>query len=116
MKEVTVDVANLLEVIRENREAHREQFEAAIEAWQATVLRHLQRAVDAARAGKEYRTHFVLPQPEDHTDDYDDVIGMLELHTEPTVTLGTREFRQYVTDDWDWKDHFTRTAASYTVG
>jgi hypothetical protein len=116
MKEVTVDVATLLDVIRENRDHHREQFETAIEAWRRTVTRHLENAVNAARARQEYRTMFALPQPEDHTDDYDDVIGMLEMHTEPTVILTTREYRQYVTDDWDWKEHFTRTAATYTAG
>lgn len=115
MKEVTVDTNALREMIAQNRDRHRTHFEAAITGWERSVIQQLTRAVEAARAGTNYQTFFNLPKPEDHTDDYDDVIGMLTMHTEPTVVLTTREYRQYVTDDWDWKDNFVRTASSYTV-
>lgn len=116
MKAVTVNKAQLLTIVQGNRESHRARFEEALIGWQRTVTAELQAAVDDALAGRDYRVWFQLPKPEDHTDDYDDIIGMLSMHTEETIELETREYRRYVTDDWDWKHEFDRTYQAYTVG
>lgn len=50
--------------------------------------------------------------PEDHTDEYDKAIGMLEMSVDDTVLITHDEYRQYVLDEWFWKDRNLRALAS----
>jgi hypothetical protein len=54
-----------------------------------------------------------LPMPEDHTDDYERAIKMLDLDVREDIELTEQEFAQYVLDDWGWKDQWTTTNSAY---
>lgn len=115
MRTVKVKKTELIEKLTANRAAHRAQFEAALAGWEQAVLAELQQALDDARAGKQYRTYFALPQPSDHTEDYDRALAMLTMEVEDTVTLTDVEFSELVMDNWRWKPDFLSTNASYSV-
>lgn len=58
---------------------------------------------------KRVRTKTELLVPEDHTDEYDQLLEMLAMSVDDEVELTAQEFAQYVRDDWSWKHQFTRT-------
>lgn len=111
---VEVDTQELLKRIRENRDKHRAIFESALEGFKTQVIEHLEKRLEQVRKGKVPDLMIRLPQPEDHTEDYDCVIDMLETHTKDTIQISNQEFAMYVRDDWSWKRQFVATASNYT--
>ena len=85
--EVVVNKGELLSVLRHNRAGHREVFLKAQEGFRDRAIAELDRSLADARAGRDVRLIVHLPKPEDHTEDYDREIRMLEMHTEPTVKI-----------------------------
>jgi hypothetical protein len=112
---VEVDTQELLKRIRENRDKHRAIFESALEGFKTQVIEHLERRLEQIRKGKLPDLTIRLPQPEDHTEDYDCVIDMLETHTKDTIQISNLEFAMYVRDDWQWKRQFNQTVSNYTA-
>ena len=113
MQTIEVNKVTLLLKLRENRDKHRKVFEEALEGWRRNVLDELTLAVAEAKAGKQYRTYFNLPQPEDHTRDYDAIIEQVEWEVEDTITLTQQQFNQFVRDDWGWKEDFLANTVHY---
>ena len=111
--QVKVNTAELLLELRSNREGHRAEFDEAIVGYRAAVVKHLDRMLEQAKAGKDVNWHVNLPCPKDQTKDYDRVIKMFEMEVAETVDLEEHEFAQYVMDDWSWKDQFTATISNY---
>jgi hypothetical protein len=111
---VTVNKAELLEKIKANREQHRAIFEEAVEGYREAAIKVLNEATERLLSGKVIQVYFGLNKPKDHTGDYDNVIAMLEMHTDATLRIGQKEFAQYVRDDWEWKRHFLGTTAQYS--
>ena len=111
--EVTVSVTELLGVLRQNRDKHRATFLAAQEGFRERAIAELDRSLADARAGNEVRLFVRLPEPEDHTEDYDREIRMLEMHQEPTVRIRAHLFDQIVMDRWGWSAEFAATNSAY---
>ena len=111
--QVTVDKEELLSILRTNRENHRATFLKAQEGFRERAIKELDRSLADARAGNEVRLAVHLPVPEDHTDDYDREIRMLEMHQEPTVTIRAQLFDQIVMDRWGWSGTFNTTNSAY---
>lgn len=57
---------------------------------------------------------FALTVPVDYRSAYDTTIAMLEWSTDDNITLAADEFRQFVQDQWDWKDGFISSNAAYS--
>lgn len=113
---IKVNKREIIEKIRHNWVAHRAIYEDAMEGYRAEAITRLNEYVDQLKAGKSPRIVFVLPVPEDHTDDYKAILAMLEAHVDKTIEIDEYEFRCYVLDEWDWKDRFLTTAANYNIG
>jgi hypothetical protein len=105
----------LLEIIRGNRDKHREVFEAALAGYRDTALAQLEEKIASLESGRTPEIRVVVPRPEDHTVDYDRIIRMLELDTGETFTLSERMFAHYVMDDWDWKRQFVKMSSRYAA-
>jgi len=103
----------LLERIRKNRDDHRAIFEEALDGWKSQVAKDLEEAAEAAKVGKAFKVHFGLVKPEDHTDDYDSVIALLEMSEDDEFELTWHEFQNYVMDKWDWQATFLTNSSSY---
>lgn len=115
MDTITVRKDDLIKTLKENRDAHREQFLRAQSAYRMAMIEELDRALDEAKRGKTIKRAFALPVPEDHTDDYDTAIAMLEWHTKDAVELSQREFMTYVENKWGWLTSFAANTQSYLV-
>jgi hypothetical protein len=114
--EVLVDKDELLGVLRANRDRHRDVFLKAQQGFRERAIKELDRSLADARAGNDVRLAVHLPKPEDHTEDYDREIRMLEMHQEPTVRIRAALFDQIVMDRWGWSAAFNTTNSAYQVG
>lgn len=115
MEEIVVDKAELLKVLRENRDKHHAIFVEALDGYRKRVVEELEARLTAAKSGRKFDAVIALAQPEDHTDDYDTVIGMLEMDKSDEVELDQQQYKQYVRDQWGWQGRFLGTNAAYSV-
>ncbi|KKL71557.1 hypothetical protein LCGC14_2093750 [marine sediment metagenome] len=113
MNKITVEKVELLEVLRTNRATHRAKFDKAQEVYRERVIRELETSLRRARAGDRVEHYIRLPIPEDHTDDYNRVVEMLEMHKYDSVELTQSEFQCYVQDEWGWLKTFAANTTSY---
>lgn len=113
MKAVTVNRSELLNILHRNRAHHREMFLRAQDIYRAKVIEELDRMLEDARNGSKIRRAVQLPEPEDHTADYDVVIEMLKMEVADVVTIDQGSFRQYVKDEWGWQQSFMSNTMSY---
>ena len=113
MKEVTVNKEELLEKLRANRAKHRAVFLEAQEGYRKAVIAELDRMLQEARDGKKIRRRIELPEPRDHTDDYDAAIAMVEMAVCESIVISDYDFRCYVLDKWDWSETFSSSSSSY---
>lgn len=111
---VLVKRNEVLDKLRENRDIHAEQYVQARAGWEQAVVDGLKDALAKAESKTEFVTSLDLPQPTDHTSDYDSTIAMLSMSQDDLLELGASEFNQYVMDNWRWKEQFTRMSQSYT--
>lgn len=113
MDTIKVRTNELLEKMTVNRKAHRELFLKAQEGYRKDVIAELDKMLADVRSGKEIRRVITLPVPEDHTDDYDCVITMLQMCTEPIIEICQSDFQMYVMDNWSWKRQSLATNSFY---
>ena len=114
MRAVRVQKEVLLERLRENRDQHRTIFEKAIDGYRKFVIADLEDKIDLLKNGKKIQNFVQFVVPEDHTKDYNRVIGMIEMTLDNEIELSESEYRQYVDDDWQWKTNFANTSSTYT--
>lgn len=115
MNTITVKKSDLLDILRKNRESHRETFVKAQEVYRKAVIAELDRMLAEARNGDKIRRAFSLPEPEEHTEDYDMAIAMLEMDVGEEVELNRGEFATYVMDEWGWQMSFAANTSSYVT-
>ena len=113
MRTVTVKKAALLGTVTENREAHREIFLKAQEGYREDMIAELELRLKEAREGKVIRRAITMPEPSDHTSDYDRVIAMLNMSVDDEIELDEHEFECFVLDQWGWKASAMHTNMSY---
>ena len=77
------------------------------------VIAELERHLQDARDRKKISRALSLPEPQDHTEDYDSVIAMLEMSVEDIIELDADSFQRYVLDKWSWKRAADFTNLSY---
>ena len=57
--------------------------------------------------------NWYLTYPENHLDDYDRVIGMLEFSVADKVELTAQDFNAYVRNKWEWHNSFSSSNQAY---
>lgn len=107
--------SKLLEILKENRAAHRAIFEEALKGYKQQNIDLLELHLANLRAGKVATIYISLPIPEDHTKDYDRVIRALELDNRKEVELSEADVQRYVMDDWTWKRDFLASNRAYSI-
>lgn len=116
MDTVTVRKHDLLAALVANRAAHRAEFEKALTGYRDRSIKLLEEHIERIRKGKLEKVLVALPMPEDHTDDYDRTIMQMEWTVQDEIELTSRQFDQYVRDQWGWKAEFAATSSMYTSG
>lgn len=113
MNSVTVSKEELLKVLKENKEKHIQIYNDAMEGLRIEFRQKLERTLEDVRAQKEVEFNVRIETPVNHEEQYDEVIEMLEMSTESTITLSRGEFQSYVQDKWvsQSEKNFMRTLA-----
>lgn len=116
MPAITVEVATLVAILETNRTAHRVAYTSAVAGFRiAAQARIQQMAHEVERDPLPKHIAFDLPVPEQHLTDYDRAIAMLHLALDKTVLLSEDAYRQYVDDEWGWKESWKLVNSSYWV-
>lgn len=113
MRTVKLDKQEFITTVAVNRANHRSVFDAAVEGYRLRMIELLERRLRDVRRGRAVDQYLRLPEPEDHTGDYDRVLTMARMSVDDVVELTADDFAMYVMDQWDWKQTFTATTAMY---
>lgn len=114
MNTVKVKRTELLAKLQSNRKEHRDLFLKAQIGYRKAVISELDSMLSEARDGKQIRRVISLPEPQDHTGDYDRQIVMMEMSVDETIEVTSQEFDMYVMDNWSWKAMATASNMRYT--
>ncbi len=115
MRTIKVEKKALLEIIKKNRDNHRAVYEEAFEGYRKESIRIHEENLKALKSGKKVIVAFYEQAPQDHTNDYNLVIRMLEMDVDTTVELDQQQFTNYVDDNWNWKQQWTTSNAKYSA-
>ncbi len=116
-RSVNVSRATLLEKLRENLELHKKEYAEAVADYQARLLADLKLA--AKKVAKIHDVEdlqnfsFNLPYPQNHEDDFTQIIEMLEMSVDENIQLDAQSFRAYVKNEWSWRQSFAATSSMY---
>lgn len=114
MRPITVDKGPLLATLRKNRDAHRAIFEEALEGYRKKAIEVFEDRLAQIKSGKGFQSYVSLAEPDDHTNDYDVAIAMIEMSVHDQIELDELSFRQFVRDEWQWKKQFLMTNSGYS--
>ena len=110
---ITVSKTELLKIVKENRDNHHGLYEKAWSGYCKVARAELESMLERIRKDKPIPRHLMSVAPEDHTGDYEDVIDMLEMALGDEIELTQAQFKQYVKDDWGWKEQWTTSNTQY---
>lgn len=138
LESITISKADLLRVLKENRESHNEVYNASVQAYQEAKRDEFERklvkarllvkaitkklaavtdeAVDGAFAGLNPFSVPSVPAPVSYEEYYEAAIRKVELSVHDEFTLDEKDFNQYVLNNWSWKGAFLSTATGYVTG
>lgn len=114
--ETKVDRSKLLTTLRTNRDNHKSVYETAYNVYSERLIADLKECLRQAKDRKSVRVYSSLPIPEDHTEDYDAVIALLEISEDTSIELDDGDARKYVLDRWEWERSYTSNTLYYTSG
>ncbi len=113
--DVKIKRSELLDVIKINHLKHKAMFDEAMVGYEKELEKVLSEKLEMVRAGSRIEKSIRLPEPEDHTGDYQRIIRMLVMDVRDTIDLDERQFAEYVMDDWIWKKEWVTNNLAYTA-
>lgn len=115
MRQIKVDKAKLLKIIKKNRAEHGGAFEEAQKTYREVAIKAMDEQMRLAREGGPFQLRVLvsLEAPQNHTADYDRSIQMLEMSVEQEIVVSEQEFQQYVQDIWGWSRDWATNTSNY---
>jgi len=116
MRSVKIDKKELLGIVRENMTKHVTEYDEAVLDYKKAVVKIAQENFEIATRGdlKEMKGAKAWPIiPVSYEDSYKRAIRMLELSVDKVIELEDDVFGQLVLDEWDWKEQFSLSNATY---
>lgn len=119
MRKVEVKRDEVLKRIEDNLQKHVADYKEAVVGYKQESLKLLDELRKKVNDNLPDNSPMVplylaLDLPVSHENDYKQVIEMLKMSVQDTVTLESDEFACYVMDQWKWKQAFTATNSRYT--
>jgi len=114
MKNILVKKTDLIELVQKNKKTHLEQYELAIEGYWKTMAEKADelREKAAARA-KPVNVVINIFKPQNHLEEYETALKMLEMHQSGTIEISKEEFEKYALDKWSWKREWALSNSTY---
>ena len=111
---VHIKKEKLLAALIENLAVHKKEFQEAHAGYQQAQIELLEQMLADARAGKEIARVIDLDVPHDHSEDYEEVIQMLQWSEDEEFEISRHDFNTFVLDKWAWKESFKMSTANYS--
>lgn len=116
MKAVRLEKAELLEIIRTNKEKHITEAAEAIEDYKEVVMKIAYENMQLAETRNMdsiSKMKHVPVVPQSYEDEYARAIRMFELSVDDVILLEADAFNQLVLDEWHWKSSFDLANSTY---
>ncbi len=116
MRTVKINKAELLSIVRDNKQKHIAEYAESVEDYKAAAIKLANEHVALAATGdiKEIaKIKSAPPVPVSYEDSYSRAIRMLELSVDEVIEIEDDVFNQLVLDEWDWKHTFAANATLY---
>lgn len=111
------DKNELILKISQNRQTHQATYEAAVLEHRRRLIEQLKEMLNRVSVTNREITHkdltIDLPIPEQHLDEYDRVLVMLGMTTQPEIELTQEDFDCLVLDNWEWQASFASNTGRY---
>lgn len=122
-RSITVDRIKLIEQLKLNLAFHKADYAEAVVGYKIKLVADLEDKLSAVKMLSEERVLDIkavpFNPPHSYEKEYLDAIEMLEWSTDASITLDQATFKQYVQDEWNWKQSFdvmNTTYKSFAVG
>jgi hypothetical protein len=113
MKTVNVSQEQLLADLVKNRKKHAKEYELAAKEYKEAARVAVEKLLEKIVSGKPFKLYISIPEPVSHVSDYDCTIQMVEMSVDRIIELTELEFRQYVLDEWQWRDELKNSRMLY---
>ena len=110
---IKVDKDRLMLALEQNRSSHTAQYQKARAGYITVTTEQVRGYLNRLLDGELLERAFLPSPPEDHTPDYDDAIEMMAWAQDEFIELTQGQFKQYVMDDWGWKDQWMTSNTAY---
>ena len=101
----------LREKLKGNLEIHTDTYKKAMGAWHDKIIFTLENELRKAKKNKTYQPNVFVAKPISYESAYNKIIDMLDASLDSEFELTSKEFSQYVRDDWEWKSGFITTVS-----
>ena len=112
---VKIKKQELLDVVKKNREEHREIVAEAFRKYRELVVVELDKMLEDAKDGKRIRRTVGLVEPMDQTPEYDKAIRQIEMSADDVIELHDNEFNCLVQNQWLWQKQFLHSNRAYSL-
>jgi hypothetical protein len=116
---VTVRKDKALEALKHNADQHGAKYEEALAGWYEAVKAAADRLGAAAEASDVPNTYLKArvalqgTRPGLHVQNYEQAIGMLELHTGSDIKIDSTQYNRFFRDEWSWSQQFRALHTSF---
>lgn len=107
--QIKVSVKKLIDILKENKKKHIETHAKALEGFKIEYKERL----EAMLSNGKYELNIGLTEPKRHDHEYDSLIRVLEMETEPVTEIASYELAKIMDDQWDWKRAFDSINSLY---
>lgn len=113
-RKITVDRQDLLTKLKEGLEKHKAAFQLADQQYKQAVVEWFKEGLARVEAGDFSETQFRLEfgRPQNHADDFETAISMIEMSVQDQIVLDEKTFKQWVMGKWDWAGTFEMSASA----
>lgn len=112
LKIIKVNKNELVESIVKNLAQHKIEFTEAMAGFMVKAEQKLKVQLKAVKAGTVPEP-VVFQVPEDHTEDYINIIDLLGMSVDEELEITYEQFKRYVKDDWNWSHGFKSMHTMY---
>jgi hypothetical protein len=114
--EITVDKTVLLEAVKNNRQEHIANYNAAMEVYEKECEDALVDRLHKLQAGEagdpSSYLSFSVDTPVTYAHVYDRLIAMLDMTEAISLTINGEQYRNWIEDEWDWSSRYYASTMS----